>query len=324
MFKIFKFIKPKQAISITTKGQPSSKRLKSSSKQMESKEKHSWNIKSTITLNNGTKMPRLGFGTFMLEGEQVKQPLRFALECGYIHIDTAKYYKNEKDIGEVLKERNIARDSIFVTTKLWPSDHGYDKAIAACDGSLKRLGLEYVDLYLIHYPGSLDLAKSDPNNAKLRTETWRAFEQLYKDGKCKAIGVSNYTTKHLEGLLEVCKIKPAVNQVEFHPLLTQVPLLKYCSENEIVLEGYSQFCKGDLLKDKEIIQFAEKYNKTPAQILVRWGLQHNCVMIPKATVKKRMEENAGVFDFEISQSDMEKLDGMNKNYHCTWDPTKVA
>jgi len=236
---------------------------------------------------NGFKIPQLGFGTFMLDGAHAKNAVLWAFAEGYRHIDTAKYYENEEYVGSAIQDSKIPREDLFVVSKMWPSDHGYDKAIKACNASLKRLQTPYLDLYLIHWPGVDGLEDNDPKLANVRAESWRAFEKLHQEGKCKSIGVSNYTIHHLEELLKYCKVKPAVNQVEFHPKLFQKDLLEYCENNGIVLTAYSPFAKGELLDDDVIQKIANFYNKTAAQIILRWCIQHKVVVIPKASTKKK-------------------------------------
>ncbi len=267
-------------------------------------------IKSTITLNNDVEMPRLGIGTWQIrDGKPVRQTLNWAFEAGYRHVDTAAMYGNERGVGQALRDSEIPREEIFVTTKLWNTDHGYDKALKAFDKSLRRLDLDYVDLYLIHWPTGQ------------RAETWRALEKIYAEGRAHAIGVSNYTIRHIEDLLQTAEVVPTVNQVEFHPWLYQKELLDYCNEHDVVLEAYSPLTKGERLNDPELKKYAEKYGKSPAQILIRWVLQHDMVVIPKSSNPDHIRANADVFDFEISEEDMCHIDAFDENYHCTWDPT---
>ena len=268
-------------------------------------------IESTLTLNNDVEMPRLGIGTWQIrDGRPVRRTLEWAFEAGYRHVDTAAMYGNERGVGRAIRESEIPREEMFVTTKLWNSDHGYDNALRAFDESMQRLSLETVDLYLIHWPVSGQ-----------RAETWRALERIYEEGRARAIGVSNYTIRHLEDLFTTANVAPAVNQVEFHPWLYQKDLLDYCNEHDIVLEAYSPLTKGERLDDPELQKFAEKYDKSPAQILIRWVLQHDMVVIPKSSNPDHIRANADVFDFEISEQDMCRIDAFDENYHCTWDPT---
>lgn len=258
-------------------------------------------------------MPLFGLGTFQSpRGKIVQDAVQCALKTGYRLIDTAKIYGNEKDVGISIRNSGIPREEIFVTTKLWNSDHGYDSAIAACRTSLKSLGLDFVDLYLIHWPVE-----------GLRLESWRALETLYDEGKCRSIGVSNYMIGHLEELLEFCHVIPAVNQIEFSPYLYLTELLEFCQDQNIQLEAYSPLTKGRKLEDSQLITIADKYSKSTAQILIRWVLQKGVVVIPKSSHKERIVENSEVFDFSISPGDMLQLDSFNENLRTAWDPSNV-
>lgn len=269
------------------------------------------NIKSTVKLNNNVSMPIFGLGVYLSEsGDETRVAVSEALEAGYRHIDTAKFYQNEKDVGLAVKQSGIPRNEIFITTKLWNSDHGYDKAIKAFDRSLEQLDLEYIDLYLVHWPVT-----------GLRNETWKAMEKIANSGKCRAIGVSNYTVRHLKELLKFAEIIPAVNQVEFSPYLYQKELFDFCKNNNIQLEAYSPLTQGQKLKDPMLVNIAQKYNKTTAQVILRWAIQHSIVIIPKSVTKARIIENADIFDFNISDEDMNKLDNLNEDFRVCWDPT---
>jgi diketogulonate reductase-like aldo/keto reductase len=263
-------------------------------------------------LNNGIKIPFLGLGAYLLTGVETINAIHWALEAGYRHIDTAKMYNNEKEVGAAVKSSGIPRSEIFVTTKLWNDEHGFDRAKKACYKSLERFGFDYIDLYLIHWPGG-----------GRREETWKALESLYDEGVCKSIGVSNYTIDHLKGTLKIANIIPQVNQVEFSPFLYQSELLEFCTENKIQLEAYSPLGKGEILNNHGLKEIAKKYNKSTAQVLIRWCLQHKIVVIPKSANRNRIIENANVFDFEISMEDMNKLDSLNKNLRVTWNPEGV-
>jgi diketogulonate reductase-like aldo/keto reductase len=270
-------------------------------------------LSSKAVLNNGVGMPYFGFGTFRLEsGLECQRAVNWALEAGIRLVDTAMIYDNEVDVGLAVKKSGVPREEIFVTTKLWTTDFGFDKSIKACNASLKRLGLDYVDLYLIHWPEGV-----------LRGESWKALEKLYRDGKCKAIGVSNYAIRHLEELLGFSDIIPAVNQVEFNPYLYQKELLDYCRKHKIQLEAYRSLLKGLKMEDERLVEIASKYYKTPAQILLRWALQHEVAVIPKSKSKERILENASLFDFNISQKDMKALDSFNENYRTGWNPNEI-
>ena len=270
-------------------------------------------IDTTVKLNNGIEMPIFGLGTYQTRpGKETKDAVLSALEIGYRLIDTAAMYENEKAVGEAVRESGIPRDQIFVTTKLWNADHGYNRAISAFEKSLRRLGLSYIDLYLIHFPVE-----------RLRNESWRALETLLEGGKCRAIGVSNYMIWHLDELLKNSSAIPAVNQVEFNPYLYLKELHEFCNSHKIVLESYSPLTKGYKLDDPKLGELASKYSRTPAQILIRWALQKGVVVIPKSARKERILENAAVFDFEITPEDMKLLDSFNQNLRTSWDPSTV-
>ncbi len=267
--------------------------------------------RSTLKLYNNLSIPVLGLGVWqMRDGGETKKACLHALKTGYRHIDTAAFYGNEKNVGAAVRESGIPRDQIFVTTKLWNDDHGYDKAIRAFNESSRKLNIGPVDLYLIHWP--------EPG---LRKDSWRALETLYDEGKCRAVGVSNYTVRHLEELLGHCRIKPMVNQVEFHPFLYQKKLLEFCRENKIILESYSPLTKGIRLNEPALKEVSAKYYKSAAQIMIRWVLQHGAVVLPKSSDPKRITENADVFDFSFTDDDMNRIDALNENWRCTWDPT---
>lgn len=270
-------------------------------------------IKSIKKLNNDIKIPMFGLGTYLNDnGRQAIDSILYALEIGYRHIDTAAMYENEMEVGKAVRESGIPREEIFVTTKLWNSDHGYDNTIKAFQRSLERLGLDYVDLYLIHWPVE-----------NLRLESWRALERLYSDGLCKAIGVSNYMKRHVDEILNNFSIVPAVNQVEFSPFLYLKELQNYCESKGIALESYSPLTKGYRLNEPRLIEIARRYDKSTSQILIRWCLQKGMIVIPKSSRNEHIKENADIFDFEISEADMLALDNLNENYRSTWDPTTV-
>jgi len=264
-------------------------------------------------LNNGIMIPRLGLGVYQSPpGEVTQGAVEYALKVGYRHIDTARIYGNESDVGAALRKSGIKREDMFVTTKLWNSDQGYETALKACDDSLKRLGLKYLDLYLIHWPVP-----------EVRNESWDALTKLLKDGKCRSIGVSNYTIQHLTELLEDADVVPMVNQVEFSPFLYQKQLLDYCEKNKIQVEAYSPLTQGAKLNHPTIQQIAKKHGKTPAQVLLRWSLQHNLVTIPKSVREERIKENSQVFDYNLTSEDMRVLDSLDENFRNSWDPTNA-
>jgi len=268
---------------------------------------------ATVKLNNGVDIPLLGLGVYQSPpGETTQDAVRHALKCGYRLVDTARVYGNEQDVGLALRESGLPREEVFVTTKLWNSDHGYDSTIRACEESLRRLGLKYLDLYLVHWPVS-----------GVRNESWRAMEKLLRDGKCRAIGVSNYTINHLNDLLVSSNTIPAVNQVEFHPFLYQQKLLEYCQGHGIQLEAYSPLTRGERLNHPKVVEIAKEHGRTPAQILIRWAVQHSVVAIPKSVRNERILENSRVFDFTLSNNEMNALDSLNEDFRTCWDPSNL-
>ncbi len=259
-------------------------------------------LTSTTTLHNGVKMPVLGIGVWRVDdGAEVEATIRYALEAGYRSIDTAAGYNNEDGVGNAIKNTNIPREEIFVTTKVWNAHQGYDSTLQAFEDSMRKLKLDYLDLYLIHWPVK----------GKYK-DTWKAMEKLYKDGRIRAIGVCNFHIHHLEDLKESAELVPMVNQVECHPLLTQVELREYCKKNNIQFEAWSPLMQGNL--DIPILkQLAKKYKKSPAQIVLRWDLQSEIVTIPKSVHSNRIIENGNVFDFELSSEDMDAISSLNQN-----------
>lgn len=267
-------------------------------------------LQDATTLHNGVTMPWFGLGVFKVEnGSEVIEAVKTAIQNGYRSIDTAALYRNEEGVGQAIKESGVPRQELFITTKVWNSDQGYDSTLQAFETSLNKLGLDYLDLYLIHWPGK-DKYK----------ETWKALEKLYKDGRVRAIGVSNFKIHHLEDLMSSAEIKPMVNQVEYHPHLTQKELLAFCQREGIQLEAWSPLKQGQLLSDPTISKLAEKYQKSSAQIILRWDLQNKVVTIPKSIKEQRIIENANIFDFELSAEDMEEIDGLNKDERIGPDP----
>ncbi|KIL32692.1 glyoxal/methylglyoxal reductase [Bacillus subtilis] len=270
-------------------------------------------LKDTVKLHNGVEMPWFGLGVFKVEnGNEATESVKAAIENGYRSIDTAAIYKNEEGVGIGIKESGVAREELFITSKVWNEDQGYETTLAAFEKSLERLQLDYLDLYLIHWPGK-DKYK----------DTWRALEKLYKDGKIRAIGVSNFQVHHLEELLKDAEIKPMVNQVEFHPRLTQKELRDYCKAQGIQLEAWSPLMQGQLLDNEVLTQIAKKHNKSVAQVILRWDLQHEVVTIPKSIKEHRIIENADIFDFELSQEDMDKIDALNKDERVGPNPDEL-
>ena len=276
-------------------------------------------LDSSITLNNGVTIPRLGLGVFKAaEGPDTEHAVREALAAGYRHFDTARIYGNEASVGTALRESMgrqgtpLRREELFVTTKLWNTDHGYDKTLRACDASLDALGLAAVDLYLVHWPVD-----------GVRGETWRAMEALLASGKARAIGVSNYMPQHLQELEGYAKVLPAVNQIELSPynFLFRKPVLDWCAARGIVVEAYSPLTKGMKLRERRLLDIAAGIGKTTAQVLIRWGLEKGFVVLPKSTSAERILANASVYDFELTIDDITKLDSMNENLVTGWDPT---
>jgi 2,5-diketo-D-gluconate reductase A len=260
----------------------------------------------TVTLQNGTVMPQLGLGVYQAQdGDQVEQAVLAAIDAGYRSIDTASLYRNESGVGNAIKKASVPRQELFVTTKLWNADQGYDSTLKAFDESLSKLGLDYIDLYLIHWPAP---------EKDLYVDTWRALEKLYKDGKVKAIGVSNFFPEHLERLKHETDIFPVINQVELHPSLQQRNITEYCEANNIAVEAWSPIGGpgSEDLKHPIIADLSERYNKSPAQIVLRWHIQHGRVVIPKSVHAERIQENADIFDFELSADDIAAIDAMDQ------------
>jgi methylglyoxal/glyoxal reductase len=269
-------------------------------------------LQSTTTLHNGVKMPLVGLGVFKVQdGEEVVNSVKSALETGYRSIDTAAVYGNEEGVGKAIAESNVAREELFITTKVWNADHGYEETLAAFDVSLRKLGLDYLDLYLIHWPL--------PSQGKY-IETWKALEELYKNGRVRAIGVSNFKIHHLEDIIANCEIKPMVNQVEYHPRFNQRELHAFCQKHAIQLEAWSPLMQGGLFEEPVIVEIAQKYNKSAAQVIIRWDIQTGVVTIPKSVKPHRIAENADVFDFELSQEDMDKINSLNTDQRMFADP----
>jgi diketogulonate reductase-like aldo/keto reductase len=232
-----------------------------------------------------------------------------ALQAGYRHVDTASIYGNEEDVGEAIRRSGVPRSEIFVTTKLWNGDQGFEAALRAFDASLRRLGLEYVDLYLIHWPVP-----------GLRLDSWRALERLSEDKRARAIGVSNFMVPHLEELARAARVPPAVNQIEVSPFLQQRDVRGWCAKNGVIVEAYSPLTKGARLSHPVLREVARRAGRTPAQVLLRWGLQHDLVVLPKSTRPERIQENAAVFDFELDAASMTRLDGLEEGLVTGWDP----
>ncbi|WP_304406650.1 aldo/keto reductase [uncultured Clostridium sp.] len=254
------------------------------------------------SLLNGIDIPKIGFGTYKLKDEnETIDTIKYALKVGYRFIDTASFYGNEEWIGKAIKESKIKRENIFLATKVWNDSHGYDKAIDSFEKSMKKLDIDYLDLLLIHWP------------TKLNKETWRAFESLYELGKVRAIGVCNFKIGHLEELRKTAKIMPMVNQIEVHPCFSQKEIVNYCNNYKIQVIGWSPIMKGQLLEVPLMIDLAEKYNKTIAQIALRWHIQKGIIPIPKSSHCGRIADNIDIFNFELSEEDMIKIDRLDRN-----------
>ena len=270
---------------------------------------------NVITLNNGIRTPQLGFGVWKVPNDDAANAVTQALEAGYRLIDTAMIYRNEEGVGEALAKTDIPREELFITTKVWNADQGYETTLKAFDDSLEKLGLEYVDLYLIHWP----TPKYDTY-----VDTYRALEKIYNDGRAKAIGVCNFEIEHLKRIMDECEIVPAVNQVECHPYLQQKELKAFCKEHGIYLEAYSPLMNGNkVLGDEVIKELAEQYGKTPAQIILRWQLQTDVIVIPKTVTPSRMKENIDLFDFELSDAHMDKIASLDRHERINKDPREM-
>src|SRR3954471_16886977 len=257
----------------------------------------------TVTLNNGVEMPQLGFGVFLVPADEVVEPVRAALDAGYRLVDTAALYGNEEGVGRAIAESGVPRDEIFVTTKVWNSDHGFDQTLKAFDHSLKLLGLDVVDLYLIHWPTPA---------RDLYVDTWRALERIYADGRARAIGVSNFPVAHLDRVVREGTVTPAVNQIELHPGLTQDELRAVHARHGIATEAWSPLGRGHGLLDRpEVLAVAEAHGRTPAQVVLRWHVQLGLVVIPKSVHPERIRENFDVFGFELTDDEMAALSALD-------------
>ncbi|QQE75525.1 aldo/keto reductase [Brevibacillus composti] len=270
------------------------------------------NLADTTVLNNGVKMPWLGLGVWKVkEGDEVQRAILSAIETGYRAIDTAAVYGNEEGVGQAIRDSGVARDQLFITTKVWNTDQGYETTLKAFDESVKKLRLDYLDLYLVHWPVKGKYV-----------DTWKALEKLYRDGYVRAIGVSNFKVHHLEDLKQHSEIVPAVDQVEYHPLLTQKELLAYCKENGIQMEAWSPLMQGNL--DQPVLaEIGQKYGKSPAQVVLRWDLQNGVVTIPKSVTPERIRQNADIFDFTLTSEEMERIEALNQDKRFGPDPDHI-
>lgn len=269
-----------------------------------------------IEFYNGNQMPMLGLGTFRVENDDTcKEAVKHAIESGYRSIDTAKVYGNEEQVGQGIKEglesTGLNREDIFVTSKLFFEDFGRENVAQAYETSIQKLGLDYLDLYLVHWPGT---------NEAVMIDTWKGMEDLYKDNRVKNIGVSNFNPDHFEALLAQVSIKPVINQVEFHPYFTQEKLRKYLEAQNIYMESWSPFMNAQILNDETLNEIGKEVNKSAAQVIIKWNMQHNVVVIPKSVTSSRIEENIDVFDFELSADQMKRIDDLNKDQRIGPDP----
>ncbi|NEB78654.1 aldo/keto reductase [Streptomyces sp. SID14478] len=264
-----------------------------------------------LTLNNAVQIPQLGFGTFQIPAEETRQVTLTALEAGYRHIDTAQMYGNEKEVGQAVRDSGLDRSDIFVTSKLNNGAHAHDDALKAFDGTMDALGLDHLDLFLIHWPlpGKGDFV-----------ETWKALEEIYRSGRAKAIGVSNFQPHHLRRLLENSEVVPAVNQIEVHPYLTQDTARAFGAEHDIATEAWSPIAQGKVLDDPTIHRIATRVGKTPAQVTLRWHIQRGDIVFPKSKTPQRIEENLDLFDFELSTGDIGEISALNRDERTGPDP----
>ncbi len=269
-------------------------------------------VDDVVMLAGGVAMPRLGLGVWKCDENEARDAVISALRGGYRMIDTAYVYDNEREVGAGIAQSGVPRSSVFVTTKLWTTDHGRDQALSAFDESLANLGLEQVDQYLSHFPVT-----------GKRVETWKALLELQKSGRTRSVGVSNYTIRHLQEIMDATGVAPAVNQVEFHPYLFQAELLEFCRAHKIQLVAYSPLTHGLKLKAPELVEVARSVKRTPAQVLIRWALQHGVVVIPKSSREARIRENAAVYDFELGDVAMATLNGFDEELRTCWDPSET-
>ncbi|KAF0334650.1 aldo/keto reductase [Pediococcus acidilactici] len=275
-------------------------------------------LTDTYTLNNGVKIPVIGFGTWQSkDGEEAYQAVKAALDAGYRHIDTAAAYGNEESVGKAIKDSGVAREDLFVTSKLWNEDHGYEATKKALDLSLQKLGLDYLDLYLIHWPNPV---KFRDEWQQKNAESWRAMEEALEAGKVRAIGVSNFRPHHLDELLKTAKVTPAVNQIFLNPSDTEDEVVAYNKEHGILSEAYSPLGTGKIFSIPELKEIAEKYHKSVAQVVIRWSLQHGFLPLPKSVHAERIQQNTEVFDFELSADDMKTIDDFHGQAGAPTDP----
>ncbi|QHA35392.1 aldo/keto reductase [Rossellomorea marisflavi] len=268
----------------------------------------------SITLNNGVQMPEIGYGVFRVEeGKDLEKAVETAIRIGYRSIDTAAIYQNEKSVGKGVQNAIdaglVTREELFITSKVWNDGLSYDETIQAYEDTLERLGLEYLDLYLIHWPGQ-----------NKYMEPWKALEALYKEGRIKSIGVSNFQVSHLEHLLETAEVKPVINQIEFHPKLVQEDVRAFCEKHDIQVEAWSPLMNAELLNHETVNEIAESLGKSAAQVILRWDLQHGVVTIPKSMTESRIKENIDIYDFELTEEQVKTLDALDEHKRIGPDP----
>lgn len=279
------------------------------------------NITDYYTMSNGVNIPCVGFGTWQTpDGKTAIDSVKTAVDCGYRHIDTAAIYRNERSIGLGIEQCGIPREQLFITSKVWNTERGYKKTKEAFSKTLSDLRLDYLDLYLIHWPST---QKNDPNWKVTNLETWRAMEELYDEGKIRAIGVSNFLTHHIKAIMDEANIMPMVNQIELHIGYRQQETVDFCKSNGIVVEAWSPLGTGRVLKDTRVIKMADKYGVSAARLCIRWCLQNGLLPLPKSITPSRIEENTKVFDFEISQNDMGELNSISGLGFSGFHPDKI-
>lgn len=266
-----------------------------------------------LRLANGDEIPRIGFGTWQIRpGEETRKAVRSALAAGYRHVDTARVYNNEADVGDAIRDSGLRRHDVWVTTKLYNTDQGYEGTLKACRESIRRLGLDYVDLYLVHWPVP-----------ERRIESWRAMVKLQQDGFCRTIGVSNYLVRHLDELVRNSDVLPLVNQIELHPFLQQRVVRKWCEDKGVAVAAYSPLTRAWRIGHRVVREVAERVGRTPAQVLLRWGIEKGAVVIAKSTHAERIAENLDVIDWELGGGEVARLDELDEGLHTCWDPTDV-